>query len=166
MASIIISKVHSLGFAFAITSDGDQVFIPPHLVDGFNTGDTVEAVIAANPIAEKRTATPWMAVKIVKDQAKTEPELVMEPARSASPSMVDRDEAVYDLICNEMYISTSDIAADLGLDTKTAGNSAARLFNAGRISKAEVYNRVGQDRCTFILWAKDSSDFLSCDGGV
>ena len=35
-----------------------------------------------------------------------------------------------------------------------------RLFNAGRISRAEVYHRVGQSRPSFILWTLNSSDFV------
>ena len=57
-------------------------------------------------------------------------------------------------------MTTSEIAEYSELDAKTASNSANRLFNAGRISKAEVYNRVGQLRPSFALWAENANEFV------
>jgi hypothetical protein len=37
------------------------------------------------------------------------------------------------------------------------------LFNAGRISRAEVHHRVGQARASFILWALQAKDFVGPD---
>jgi hypothetical protein len=35
-----------------------------------------------------------------------------------------------------------------------------RAFNAGLISRAEVYGRVGMRRPSFVMWAKDQNRFI------
>ena len=61
------------------------------------------------------------------------------------------------------FASTSEMAEMLGVSTTTAGNSLQRLFNAGRISRAEVYHRVGQQRPSFVMYAMSASDFEGTD---
>lgn len=158
MTTMIISNMHPRGFAFGITEDGEQVFIPPFLAKGagVQTGDTVKAQVTINPQQSQRQSTPYIAVKIESndDSKADEIELSKEELRSKT------DSDVYDAICVGSYISTSELAKDLGIDSKTVGNSALRLYNAGKIAKADVYNRVGQSRSSMTLWAESADDFL------
>lgn len=167
MTPIIISHAHARGYAFAIVKDtGEQVFIPPHVFDGsgLQTGSDAFAVTAINPNEEQRALTKLVAVKVQPMQATMqEPEEVGEAEASshdAKPSVSDLDATTYDLICEGQYMTTAELAEHLDVDTKTAGNSAYRLYNSGKIAKADVYARVGQSRPSFILWAKNAADFL------
>ena len=56
--------------------------------------------------------------------------------------------------------TTAELADYFELDHKTAGNAAQRLFNSGKIAKADVFNRVGQQRPTMILWASAAKTFI------
>jgi predicted HTH transcriptional regulator len=58
------------------------------------------------------------------------------------------------------YHTTAELADYFELDHKTAGNAAQRLFNSGKIAKADVFNRVGQQRPTIILWAAAAKTFI------
>ena len=113
MTTMIISNMHPRGFAFGITEDGEQVFIPPFLAKGagVQTGDTVKAQVTINPQQSQRQSTPYIAVKIEShdDSQSEEIELSKEELRNK----IDRD--VYDAICVGSYISTSELAKDLVL---------------------------------------------------
>ena len=158
MTTMIISNMHPRGFAFGITEDGEQVFIPPFLAKGagVQTGDTVKAQVTINPQQSQRQLTPYIAVRIEGHDDSQSGEI--EPSKEETRNRLDRD--VYDAICVGSYISTSELAKDLGIDSKTVGNSALRLYNAGKIAKADVYNRVGQSRSSMTLWAESADDFL------
>ena len=160
--TVIITNVHERGFAFAVTSEGEQVFVPPYAKDGLNAiaGDKFEAVLVPNTSDPSRQGTPWMAVRLMGDQPAVQPTTDPAPVRS----MAALDEEVFDIICSEAYVTSTDIAERAGLDdTRTAGNSANRLFTAGRIAKADVYNRVGQQRPSFILYAEHAHNFVEAD---
>lgn len=162
--TVIITNVHERGFAFAVTSEGEQVFVPPYAKDGIDAiaGDKFEAVLVPNSSDPSRQGTPWMAVRLMGDQPAAQPATEPEPAPVRS--MAALDEEVFDIICSEAYVTSTDIAERAGLDdNRTAGNSANRLFNAGRIAKADVYNRVGQQRASFILYAENAHDFVEAE---
>ena len=61
------------------------------------------------------------------------------------------------------FMTTREVADDLNADMKMVGNALQRLFNAGRISRAEVHHSVGQARASFILWALQAKDFVGPD---
>lgn len=160
--TVIITNVHERGFAFAVTSEGEQVFVPPYAKDGIDAipGDKFEAVLVPNTSDPSRQGTPWMAVRLMSDQPAVQPATEPAPVRS----MAALDEEVFDIICSEAYVTSTDIAERAGLDdNRTAGNSANRLFNAGRIAKADVYNRVGQQRASVILYAENAHNFLEAE---
>jgi len=160
---ITITNMHPHGFGFAVvTETGDQVFIPPHtakMITDLAAGDSIAAVLVPNPRQRdtSETPTPWMAVKLL-DSA---------PAADPAPDPADTDgsaglldEQAYTALEGVIYASNRDIAEVLGSDVKTVGNAMQRLYNAGRISRADVYHRVGQKRPSFLLYAIDGSDFL------
>jgi len=150
---ITISNVHERGFAFAITDIGEQVFIPPHAAKDHDleVGARMTALVAINPSEHQREQTPFLAI-LLKAGGEARPE---KPT-----SVSSLDDKALNVIKEAFYVTTAQIAETLGVDTRTAGNSANRLFNAGKIAKADVYGKVGQSRPSFILWAEDASDFL------
>ena len=156
MQEILITNHHPDGFAFALNELGEQVFIPPYAIDGaeLQRGKRYQAVLIENHKEQQRERTPWMAVSVLAT------EHVLEPAPAEVESASERDEVIFKLICESDYVTSAELAEHSGMDAKTAGNSAHRLFNAGRIAKAEVHNRVGQARASFMLWAESASKFV------
>lgn len=165
MQEILITNSHPDGFAFALTEAGEQIFIPPYAIDGaeLQRGKRYQAVLIENHKEHQRERTPWMAVSVIGDTPAPAPAPTAEPVEGPYETPLtaqDLDEAVHELICESSYITTGELAGHLDVTTATAGNSAMRLFNAGKISKADVYAKVGQSRPSFILWASKASDFL------
>ena len=162
MTTMIISNVHPRGFAFGITENGEQVFIPPFLSNGakLQAGDTVEAQLTINPQQSQRELTPYLAVKIEGSNAKYVEEEISTETSKEEASIEMRDEVIYNLIRESDYMTSAELAEHSGFDSKTVGNSALRLFNAGKIAKADVYNRVGQARASFTLWAENANKFV------
>ena len=163
MQTILITNYHPAGFAFALTEAGEQIFIPPYATDGaqLERGQHYQAVLIPNHKEQERDRTPYMAVSVlVTDHAvKSDDQPATSATSATSANQDERDELVYGLICGNTYMTTREIAEYSELDVKTASNSANRLFNAGRIAKAEVYNRVGQSRPSFVLWAENANEF-------
>ena len=169
---VTISNTHERGFAFAIADNGDQMFIPPHVADGHDLqrGSSITAQAAINPSEVQRTNTKWVALNLVSEQPAdivvqpvAEPEAEAEVQPTETLSIEQRDELVHGFICDGAYATTAEISRCTGLDHKTTGNSALRLFNSGLIAKADVYNRVGQQRSTVTLWADSAASFLGDD---
>ena len=160
MQEILITNYHPDGFAFALTAAGEEIFIPPYAIDGaeIQRGKRYQAVLIENHKKQQRERTPWMAVSVLGDTPA--PAAEPEPAPAEEASVSERDEVIFSLICESGYVTSSELAEYSGFDSKTAGNSALRLFNAGRIAKADVYNRVGQSRSSFTLWADSASKFV------
>lgn len=152
--NITITNIHPRGFAFAISDEGDQVFIPPHIANAspLKIGDKLMSQLVINPNEEQRKNTKFLAV-VLSSEVKVD-------VKDTSVGTAALDEKVFNVICEGQYMTTAELAEQLDLDARTTGNSAMRLFNAGKISKAEVYGRVGQSRASFLMWAKQPSDFV------
>ena len=162
--NLTISNMHPRGFAFGISGEGEQCFVPPHVVDGrsINRGDSVWAQVVLNPNLEQRSNTKWCAVNFIEDQAKdVDVEALVPNKADRTPEVLDAE--VLEIIQEDCVVTTAIIADATGTDTKTAGNSANRLFNAGHIAKADVYARCGLQRPNFIMWAAKASDFLEVE---
>ena len=158
--SITISNiVRDRGFGFAVThGTGEQVFIPPHTLAGHNlrAGDQVEAILVVNQTHKSINPTPWMAVRLDVGE-----DIVAHATDTGFAGDISaRDTEVFETIKESVYVTTAEIAGATGMDAKTAGNSALRLFNAGKIAKADVYAKPGQARSSFTLWAADAKRFV------
>ena len=153
MTPMTISNVHERGFAFAVTDEAEQAFIPSHTLSGheLKAGDKISGVLVPNPSDKSTHGTPWLCVKIEGGNVEEKPEV---------QSIEVRDAEVYDVISEGIYVTTLEISEFLEIDGKTALNSAMRLFNAGKIAKADVYAKVGQARPSFVLFAADAKRFL------
>ena len=156
---IIISNVHTRGFAFGVCKyTGEQVFIPPFvaLLQKLEVGISVIGLLVVNPKNGDSNTTPWQCISIREMEDK--PEVKVDAVQPSTP-----DAAVLEFIIESRggYLTTKDIAEDLSIEHRTAGNAAQRLFNDGRIARAEVHSRPDQTRATIILWAATPNCFLA-----
>jgi len=160
MNKIIITNAHAHGFAFACdTETQGQVFIPVHIADGFDLapGDEINAVLVPNYQDKSDKGTPWQAVKLQRDTEVCE-KVSLDKSQTLNQEALDAEMFTYILAGG--YHTTAELADYFELDHKTAGNAAQRLFNSGKIAKADVFNRVGQQRPTIILWAAAAKTFI------
>ena len=160
MNKIIITNAHTHGFAFACdTETQGQVFIPVHIADGFDLapGDEINAVLVPNYQDKSDKGTPWQAVKLQRDNEVCE-KAIIDNSQTLNNEALDAEMFTYILAGG--YHTTAELADYFELDHKTAGNAAQRLFNSGKIAKADVFNRVGQQRPTIILWAASAKTFI------
>ena len=175
---IVITHKHERGFAFAVVKDtGEQVFIPPHAattcVTGFEAGDFVGAILVPNAQDSSDRGTPWMAARLTHcTLGIDETPFYNKPTREPNLHEWDTDalpdekpapldERAYAVLADVSYASNADLAGWLGADRKSVSNAMQRLYNAGRISRAEVYQRVGQQRSSFVLYAMNANDFIA-----
>ena len=158
---IFITNSIPSGSAFGVLANtGENVFIPPNVSNSIDlqVGEERKAIIIPNS-SDMSHKTPWFAVKILpldddnENVVKLFPERTEEETRRLSPEQVD--DSIMEVLENydEDFFSAADLAEETGIDKKTVGNSCMRLFNAGRIAKADVYSRVGQSCPTMCLWA-------------
>lgn len=154
---VIISNVHTRGFAFGVCKyTGEQVFIPPFvaLLQKLEVGVSVIGLLVVNPKNGDNNTTPWQCISIREMADKPE----VDAAQQSTP-----DAAVLEFIRDSRggYLTTKDIAEDLGIEHRTAGNAAQRLFNDGKIARGEVHGRPNQTRATIILWAATPRCFVT-----
>ena len=161
---IFCRNIISTGSAFGIRTDtGEQAFIPSAVVKASNIkeGETANATIAPNRHANE--ATPWFVIRINRDQPQQEPVTYAADRETAAPDKTIDDRALETVKETDGYMTTAEIATDLGTDSTIAHNALLRLFNQGKIAKADVYGSGGQSRPSFCLWASSAQIFLGDD---
>ena len=170
LQEIYVVNIIESGSGFAeIAESGDSVFIPASVVNGaqLQIGEQVNAVLVPN-MNELRAKTPWRAVRVPRDGVELPP-LPKNLTGHDPVSGRSLDQMCYDALlaasrdAEIAYMTTREVSDDLNADMKMVGNALQRLFNAGRISRAEVHHRVGQARPSFILWALQAKDFVGQD---
>ena len=154
---IVITHVQPNKFAFALVLDtGESVYIPGTTADKIkNLGveDILSAVLVPNVGATRisaRAKAPWKAVKLI-------------DSNRAKPASVSLDEQAYAALTGVAFATNAEIAYSIDADKQSVSNAMQRLFNAGRISRADVFHRVGQQRASYVLYALNSADFLGAD---
>ena len=67
MQTILITNYHPNGFAFALTEEGEQIYIPPYATNGAQLarGKHYQAVLIPNYKDQERDRTPYMAVSVL-----------------------------------------------------------------------------------------------------
>lgn len=158
---IFCRNIISTGSAFAIRTDtGEQAFIPSAVVKAskLQEGETAYAMLAPNKHANE--TTPWFVIRVNRDNTTVND----EPAQIFTiPTQTIDDRALRAIKETDGYVTTAEIAADLGTDSTIAHNALLRLFNQGKIAKADVYGSGGQSRPSFCLWASSAQIFLGDD---
>ena len=149
---IFCKAIIKAGAAFGVRTDtGKEVFIPPSLVQGARLyeGEMVDVIIVPN--MREGATTDWFAVRVCRDERPDPP----------PPPVVSIDDRAYSALKNaEQYLSTAEMASILKTDTSLAHNALLRLFNQGKIAKADVYGSGGQSRPSFCLWAVSAKTFV------
>ena len=170
LQEIFIVNIIASGSGFAqVAGSGEAVFIPASVVNGaqLQVGERVDAILVPN-MNELRERTPWRAVRVPRDGVELPP-LPKNLTGHDPVSGKSLDQMCYDALLASSrdaeiaYMTTREVADELNADMKMTGNALQRLFNAGRISRAEVHHRVGQARPSFILWALQAKDFVGPD---
>ena len=170
LQEIFIVNIIASGSGFAqMAGSGEAVFIPASVVNGaqLQVGERVDAILVPN-MNELRERTPWRAVRVPRDGVELPP--LPKVLTGHDPvSGKSLDQMCYDALLASSrdaeiaYMTTREVADELNSDMKMTGNALQRLFNAGRISRAEVHHRVGQARPSFILWALQAKDYVGPD---
>ena len=148
---IFCKAIIKAGAAFGVRTDtGKEVFIPPSLVQGarLHEGEMVDVILVPN--MREGATTDWFAVRVCRDET--------PPAPPPVASIDDR--ALHFLREAGAYYSTPEMATELKTDTSLAHNALLRLFNQGKIAKADVYASGGQSRPSFCLWAVSAKVFV------
>lgn len=149
---VMIDDMSFSGSAFGSCENGKTVFFNQRIVERMELeiGEIVETHSIPN-YEDKRQDVPWRAIKVVRDGDEIRCEVPADPVRTAS----QLDEEIFNLLRASPtgLWSTSEVAKECGSDSKSAGNSCVRLFNAGRIAKAEVHGAPNQSRSSFRLWS-------------
>ena len=170
LQEIFIVNIIASGSGFAqLAESGENVFIPASVVNGaqLQVGERVDAVLVPN-MNEMRERTPWRAVRVPRQGVELPP-LPKNLTGHDPVSGRSLDQMCFDALvaasreAEIAYMTTCEVADELNSDMKMTGNALQRLFNAGRISRAEVHHRVGQARPSFILWALQAKDYVGPD---
>jgi predicted transcriptional regulator len=82
------------------------------------------------------------------------------PKPKPKPAMTIDDRAYSTIKISDGYLTTAEMAELLNTDSTIAHNALLRLFNQGKIAKADVYGSGGQSRPSFCLWAVSAKTFV------
>ncbi len=168
MTTVTITSQIPTGSGFGVTSIGENVFVPAHLMrlHGLTSGQRIEALLADNA-PEMRQRTRWR-VALVEDRAasggygKTRDP---EPEDELAPESID--DAIVSLLLDGGLYSIRDVAKSLlGDDYSTTAkpyydlsNALRRLHGEGRIAAAAVRPISSQGRPSFYLFAASIDEF-------
>ena len=167
---IFCRNIISTGSAFGIRTDtGEQAFIPSSVVKAskIQEGETASATIAPN--IHPNEATPWFVIRVNRDQPQKpqKPQhehVAYDAAREPEALAKTIDERALKIVKDAHghlgYMTTAEVAEELKADSTIAHNALLRLFNQGKISKADVYGSGGQSRPSFCLWAASAQTFI------
>lgn len=161
---VVIETLSYAGSAFGVNAQGEQVFINARIVEKCGLEEGMEVVARVLPNYEdKRNTIPWRAMRVDQEPMDGEPAAPSPaPALVVSPQDLAalNDEKIYNYIDDGGYCTTADISEALEMDSRTVNNSCNRLFNGGRIAKAEVFSGPNQQRASFLLWARSAKHFV------
>lgn len=143
---VLIEDISERGSAFATTKEGEAVFIPARFVENLalQPMEVVHAMLLPN-YPDHRDKKPWRAISIkrIEDQGP-------KPVTKVAARLEDR---ILSLMESGEVFSNTDLSEDLEEDIGVVGNATAKLFNDGKIVKAEVFRKPGQTRPSFLLYA-------------
>ena len=148
--TIFCKSMIKTGSAFGVRTDtGEQVFLSPAVVRGSRLyeGEVVDVIVVPN--AHRDATTEWFGIRICRDNNE-----------APKPVMSVDDRAYSTIKISDGYLTTAEMAELLNTDSTIAHNALLRLFNQGKIAKADVYGSGGQSRPSFCLWAVSAKTFV------
>lgn len=144
--NVTIVNVLPTGNGFGLTGNGDQVYIPHNVMSASKAqmGHEMFAKLVSND-RDPAGRTPWMAIFL----------------SDTPPASVSRDLAAEVInVLAEGYMTTKEVADELGIDMPEANSVLNNMFSAGQLVKASVHAKPNQMRASFLLWAKDVNQFV------
>lgn len=162
---VIVTGGTYTGAIFAITEQGENVYIAAHLYNRDDTrmGDRLRVKVVPNFREQINKGNKWRAyfVEAATDQpaANEKPEPVWEPPT---------DEQLVDHIDTHGVVSTGDVVRDFAFGDKfnQCRSQLDRLHRAGSLVRADVYVNHDQSKASYCLWATHEDDFYYTDSGV
>ena len=152
---IVITNISLKGDGFAALSDGGQgVYIPPSVTkaSGIVPGETRKATLVENDL-EKRGLTEFKAIFIMNPNDSYE-------GAEVSSDTYDLEERIIDTLKDaESYLTTREVARELGIETSVARDRLNKLFTANRVARADIFYQSNR-RASNVLWAISPDDFL------
>ena len=106
---VTVHEVVDSGSAFAVTEDGDMVFINQRIVSAMNVqpGDVWDAYLLLN-YPDKREMIPWRALRLTTEGLEQTP----KPQKSVDEQLL---HAIVRLLTNEEYLTATEIAETLSV---------------------------------------------------
>jgi len=158
MIKALITNMTVNDDAFGVDPDsGDGIYIPPGVTRAAKlvAGEYREiTVIPNNP--ERQTNTKWMGIFVA--PAVQEPRAEGHEPRAKSQAAL-ADKLLTTTLNNVCYLTTAEIARELGLEVSEARTLLDKLFNERKLARADVHYG-SNNRATTVLWARNPNDFL------
>lgn len=151
---IMITNISLKGDGFAILSDGGQgVYIPPSVTKASDIlpGELRKATLVEND-PDRRNLTEFKAIFIMN------PNIADEVTASEQPS--DLEERIIEALEDaESYLTTREVAREIGVEVLVARDRLNKLFTANRVARADIFYQSNR-RASNVLWAITPDDFL------
>jgi hypothetical protein len=162
---VIVTGVSRNNDIFAITDNGEQVYINPDISRGMrvNIGTKLFVKVVPNFQSKRESGIKWRAYTVEQiasnDEAAPAPEPVWEPPT---------DEQVIEYIDSHGVVSTGDVTREYGFgdNFSQCRTQLDRLHREQKLVRADVYARQEQTKASYSLWATHEDDFYYTDSGV
>ena len=157
-AEIYMESCLPSGSSFGTRVDtGEQVFINARLTRKFGVeeGQLRKFTIVPND-PSRINSTPWRALGISLED--TGP-VVEDTPRVEEAKLEDRIIKMFEAEANQFAHTAVMLAEELGATEADIQLALSRMHNAGEMAKAQVHSKGGQDRASFVLWARDTTWF-------
>lgn len=155
------------GSVFAVCEDGEQVFVPPKIVElmDIDVGDFLTAYCIDNHRpeigGEDRHAVKWRAIRITV-QERFSPAPAASPALSLTlqkPKPELTGEQIENLIMGIMQQNrawtTAQAATEIDVDHMRVANVMRHLHEGSEIASCEINAKLGQERVSKLYYARD-----------
>jgi hypothetical protein len=158
------------GSAFAVCEDGEQVFIPPKVVDAtdIDVGDMLQAYCIDNRRpevdGEARYAVRWRAIRVIVTEkfaptlaAPVTPAvaLTIDPPAPAEISALELSKRCKEKLEEDRAWTASQLAKAVGVETQRVSNWLSVQHETGSIAAARLYAAGMQERASKSWYARD-----------
>ena len=154
--NVIVTGGTYNGAIFAITEEGENVYIAAHLYDRdkTRTGDRLRVKVIPNFKEQIEKGNKWRAYYV--EEVDTP---IAVPKRPLWEPPSDQD--VMNYIETHVVVSTSDVVREFGFPTKVNNCRAQldRLHREELLVRADLYVRQSQTKASHSLWAVHEDDF-------
>jgi len=157
LVEVVITNTTFNGDAFGATSDGDNVYISPTLVERFQVevGQVRKVKLAANSPMHVERGVPWRVFYV--EPLGTQMVLPgFEPQPEEQPEPDSYDDEVLSRIHRDGAISTGEVCDLLGLTANKARKLMERLHRHGDVVRADIHESWGQKKASKTVWLADA----------